>query len=90
MKRLSVLAVILLSSCMNAPPKNVLLPDGRTGFSVSCDGRSDSIANCMNAAAAQCGGAYDVVDRQEASTLAAMEDMAVTVPRRTLIFACKS
>lgn len=89
MKRLVFCAALFVSSCASAPT-TVALPDGRVAYTVSCDGRRDSIANCMNAAASKCGGAYEVVDRQESSTLAAVDDMAVTIPRRDMIFVCKT
>lgn len=89
MKRLAVVGLVLVASCSSAP-STVALPDGRVAYTVSCDGRRDSIASCLNAAASKCGGEYEVIDRRESSTLAAMDDMAVTIPRRDLIFACKT
>jgi hypothetical protein len=43
-------------------------PNGKQGFSVSCDGSADDWAKCYNAAAAACKGKYNIIDKQQDST----------------------
>lgn len=80
MKRLSVLAVILLGSCASPPPYSAVMPDGRTAVMTYCDGVNASMASCFNSAAKICGGKYEVVSKTETGGLP---------PRREMAFICE-
>ncbi len=51
----------MLAGCITRPPKPVSLPSGEQGIAVRCSGAARSWSDCMNAAGAACGGAYDIV-----------------------------
>lgn len=61
------LAVLLvLSACTHT--SGFIGPDGSTYYESTCNGGAQTMADCMNAAANQCGGAYDVLDGSEGTT----------------------
>ncbi len=60
---LSIITITSLSACTMA--RQVHLPDGSTGHSISCGGTLNSFASCFNKAGELCGASgYDIVDSQ--------------------------
>lgn len=58
------LVALISTSCATTPtPKAVSLPSGQQGLAVKCSGTHRSWSDCMNAAGAACGGAYDIVSQ---------------------------
>lgn len=87
MKTLSwivLLTTIALAGCA-ASVAPISAPDGRRGFTISCNGSADSWAKCYRAATEACGGPYDVVDRNQSSTPTGLGPMVT----RDLVVACK-
>lgn len=64
---LIVLATLL--ACNSTPTtRGVMLPDGRQGYEIGCDGGLQSMSDCMNRASALCHGPYDVITGGEHTT----------------------
>ncbi|NLP64210.1 hypothetical protein [Paraburkholderia sacchari] len=84
-KIISMCAAVALTGCA-AGVESVTAPNGKPGFLISCDGSADSWAKCYNAAIKQCGGPYDIVDKNETSTPTGLGPLV----RRNLIVACKA
>lgn len=57
------------------------LPDGATGYTVSCDGTAHSWADCYNRSAAICTGKYNVISQYNS--------VSDGKPLRTLIIKCE-
>ena len=56
-----VLTVMVMSACTTA--KTVSLPDGATGYSISCGGKINSFASCFEKAGEMCGAkGYNIVN----------------------------
>jgi hypothetical protein len=91
---LGILAI--MASCVAAPtPKPVSLPNGKQGLAVKCSGTHHNWSDCMNAAGAACGGAYDIVSQNGESVggVAAPvgnSAMFVRAIHREMIVSCKS
>lgn len=96
MKRLVVVAFLAAGGCglarlVNGPtPTAFTAPDGRTGFSLSCDA---DMAYCHNEARTACGGDYEVLNQRENQTYQPV-DQFNKVPgiytTRTMQVACSS
>ena len=57
-----ILSALLLASCTTA--KEISLPDGSKGYSVSCGGTLNSFASCFNKAGEMCGDkGYQILDK---------------------------
>ncbi len=56
---LCLLSLAALTACTTV--KEVTLPDGTTGYNISCDGSIQTAAACMNKAGEICPGGYDVI-----------------------------
>jgi hypothetical protein len=70
MKRLAVVGLVLVASCASGPD-SFPLPDGRVGYSTSCNGSAISISSCYRDAAKICGGKYEIIGTDgSASSLA--------------------
>ena len=82
--RLVVIAALVLTGCA-ANVTSIRAPDGRRGFTISCNGSAESWAKCYRAATESCGGAYDVVDRNQSSTPTGLGPLVA----RELVVACK-
>lgn len=54
MKKLSLLALLVLGGCF-ATSESVFLPDGSTGYRLSCNVGINDIADCMEKAGELCG-----------------------------------
>lgn len=88
-----VLVLFGLAACAAPAPRPVQLPNGHSGYSLSCNGTARNIADCMNLAAKFCGGPYTVVDRDSAATAGIVTpagNSAVVMHgvHRVLIFEC--
>jgi hypothetical protein len=84
-----VLMALAICGCQSAP-RQVTLPDGKLGHVVDCSGTRSDQADCMNAAAALCGGPYEVVSQNE-STVGAVQVAPSVVGaaiRRSMIVTC--
>lgn len=57
--------VVLMAGCATA--QKFTAADGRTAYIISCDGSVQTIGACFQKAEESCGGAFDIVDRREAS-----------------------
>jgi hypothetical protein len=70
----------LLAACVVPPGVGVVgpvsLPNGQQGLAVRCSGTRHNWSDCMNAAGAACGGAYDIIS-QNGETVGGM---AVAAP----------
>lgn len=91
MKKVTIL-VAFLSACSTSKP--VILPDGRTGHAVECNGTMNSIAGCYEAAGKACPAGYDIIDSQQERGAAALPDGAgglsvVPTASRAVLIACK-
>ena len=75
--------IVLLAGCA-AVVKPMATPNGKQGFSVSCDGSADDWATCYNAAATACKGKYSIIDKQSESTPTAYGPMV----RRYIVAEC--
>lgn len=62
-----LLVLASVSGCA-AVVKPMITPEGKNGFSVSCDGSADDWSTCYNAMAAACKGKYNIIDKQQDST----------------------
>jgi hypothetical protein len=88
----------LLAACALPPKVGVVgpvsLPNGQQGLAVRCSGARHNWSDCMNAAGAACGGAYDVIS-QNGETVGGMAagnvNSAVLVHaiHREMIVQCK-
>lgn len=62
MKKSIILAGLVVSACTTA--KGVHLPDGAQGYSISCGGKLNSFAGCVEKAGEICAEkGYDIIDR---------------------------
>jgi len=84
MKSMAIAAAVLLAGCA-AVVEPISTPDGKNGFSVSCNGSAESWAKCYNAASKACGGAYDIIDKNQSSTPTAYGPLVT----RDLVVSCK-
>lgn len=87
MRVLVIGACLLASGCASAP-ESFPMPDGRTGYVVSCDGKWTSWAACFEAAAKTCGGKYEIVKQAEDTGLVANAYVAAPKALRSLQYAC--
>lgn len=62
MKRLVVLSVLALASC--ASSQEITMPDGRSGYIVTCNRNYQSLADCRNEARRICAGNYEEVTKK--------------------------
>jgi len=86
MKRaLYVLALSLALTACAAVVEPIAGPNGKQGYSISCDGSADSWSKCYNAAAKACGGNYDIVNSSGNSTPTGYGPLVT----RSLIVSCK-
>lgn len=90
-----ILALALVGSSMAAggcasAPKTMTMPDGRVATMAYCDGAQDSMATCYNAAAAKCGGPYEVVNRSESMAVNGYDKSVSSRPMREIAFICKA
>ncbi|MGF6921709.1 hypothetical protein [Paraburkholderia sp. 40] len=79
-----MVSVVTLAACA-AVVEPMPTPDGKQGFSISCDGSADSWTKCYKAAAQACGGKYDVINSNMTSTPTGYGPMVT----RNLIVSCK-
>jgi len=84
--------MLILSGC-STTPTTVVFPDGSTGYSVSCDGNSKTVNDCVKSAIRICrGGPFKTV--KEESWIAGSDsfvpntDTSGRLPYRTLSFRC--
>lgn len=57
-----IISILILCSCTVA--KEVNLPDGSKGYSISCGGTLNSFASCFNKAGEMCGNkGYQILDK---------------------------
>lgn len=87
MKYLVGLGLVLVASCASGPD-SFLLPDGRTGYSTSCNGSAISIASCYREAAKICGGKYEIIGADGSASSLATNGVLVPVIKRSIQFAC--
>lgn len=62
-----IVVALLLVGCSHNQTKTVSLPDGTQGLAVQCNGTRSSITDCMNTAAAECGGRYEIITQDGGS-----------------------
>jgi hypothetical protein len=82
MHRLLLLSLFLTGCAAGVSPMTT--PDGKKGFSVSCNGSANDWGTCYNAAAEACKGKYDILDRQTTTTPTAYGPMV----HRYLVVGC--
>lgn len=85
MKSIVIIATLAVLTGCAAVVDPMTTPDGKRGFAISCDGSAESWSKCYNAAIQSCGGAYDVVDKNQSSTPSAYGPIVT----RNLIISCK-
>lgn len=61
-------AVTLVGCSTTSSVRQITTPDGRKGFSVSCDGWGETSDLCYTKAREACGGDYEVMNRFEERT----------------------
>lgn len=62
MRALTALSLLLLCAC--AKSQQVYLPDGSAGYSINCDGSSNSWSLCFQRAGQLCGpSGYEILER---------------------------
>ena len=54
-----VILLGLTAGCVHY--SSTVMPDGKVGYEISCNGNFLSMSDCMNKAAALCGGTYQIV-----------------------------
>lgn len=87
------LAFAMCAGCVTTKP--VSLPSGQQGVAVHCSGAARSWSDCMNAAGAACGGAYDIVSENGESvggmaTPVGNSAMFVHAIHREMIVSCRN
>lgn len=87
MKRLVVLGLLMVGSCASGPD-SFPLPDGRVGYSTSCNGSAISISTCYRDAAKICGGKYELIGTDGSASSMATNGVMVPVIKRSIQFAC--
>ncbi len=87
MKRLAVVGLVLVASCASGP-NTFPLPDGRVGYSVECNGSTQSIALCYRYAAEVCGGKYEVVGEDGSASSVTFNGVTSPLIKRSLQFTC--
>lgn len=63
MKWIVVFSALVVASCTST--REIVMPDGRSGFLITCDRNFQSIADCRNDARKACGGNYEEVSGKE-------------------------
>jgi hypothetical protein len=86
-------AVIVLSAVAGctSTPTIVSLPDGSSGYSISCNGTARTISDCMNAAAKFCRGPYKIFTEESKSAggyIIPNTNIVAPLAQRALIFTC--
>lgn len=84
-KLIAVFATLALGACA-ASVDQITTPDGKQGFSVSCNGSADSWSKCYTAATKACNGQYSVLDKNQASTPTGLGPMV----ERNMVIQCKA
>lgn len=87
MKYLVGLGLLVVASCASGP-ESFPLPDGRVGYSTSCNGSAITIATCYKTAAKICGGKYEIVGTDGSAASMATNGVMVPVVKRSIQFAC--
>ncbi len=92
MKSLLLFVIIsfALSGCASTPAV-VALPDGSSGYSVSCNGTARTISDCMNAAAKFCRGPYKIFTEESKNAggyIIPNTNIVAPLAQRSLIFTC--
>lgn len=91
MKTGILVAALLLAACH--PTRMVKLPDGTEGLVVDCSGTRKNISHCMDKAAKECGGPYEIIS-QDASSPGGMllpnSNIIAHAINRSLIVKCKT
>ena len=87
MKLVAVVGLVLVASCASGPD-SFPLPDGRAGYSTSCNGSAISIASCYREAAKICGGKYEIIGTDGSASSMATNGVLVPVIKRSIQFAC--
>lgn len=75
---------VLLAGCASMP-QPLITPDGKQGYSVSCNGTGDNWPKCYDKANKACGGPYHVLDKNESFSPSPYGVMG----KRSLIIQCK-
>ena len=87
MKSLAVVGLVLVASCASGPD-SFPLPDGRVGYSTSCNGSAISISSCYRDAAKICGGKYEIIGTDGSASSLATNGVLLPVIKRSIQFAC--
>lgn len=64
-------------------------PDGGIIYETTCNGSIRSMGDCMNNAFEKCGGAYEVVDRNQSQSLGSFNGNVYSSEHRSMAFKCK-
>lgn len=93
MRMVVILAYLVVSACASA--KETYLPDGRLGYSISCDGSAVGINVCFEKAGSLCGSSgYDIYSRdgQTIPTAVATPDVVTfgAFNTKSILIACRS
>ena len=65
-KLIAVIAALSLGACASADM--ISTGNGGKGFSIACNGASDSWASCYKLATKSCDGQYEVIDKNQSAT----------------------
>jgi hypothetical protein len=88
---LLVVATLMALVGCTSTPAIVTLPDGKSGYSVSCNGTARTIGDCMNAAAKFCRGPYKIFTEESKSAggyVIPNTNIVAPLSQRSLIFTC--
>ena len=77
-------ALAALAGCATADM--ISTGDGKKGFSIACSGSADTWGSCYKLAAKSCGGAYDVIDKNQSATPTSMGPLI----ERNMVIQCKA
>lgn len=84
MLKVTILSMLFLTGCA-ASVESMPTPDGKEGFSISCNGSAGDWGSCYKAAQGACRGPYDIIDRDTTSTPTPYGPMVT----RSLVVGCK-
>lgn len=84
----AILLILVLSGCAGATQMH--LPDGATGYNITCPGTANSWGNCFQKAGAICGNrGYDVVVGGSDQGFVATTTFAGSTHNRSMLIKCK-
>ena len=88
MNRLILIVFVLhLAGCATA--KQVMTPDGKPGYSITCNGTAVSMTVCYEKAAEVCPKGYSVVDKQNQSGFVVSKNYMGSTSNKGIFVECK-